>query len=339
MFYFRKQSKQKEVQLVAEWEANKKDFFEAEKQRHDEIEEVLQNNVNDPESAFELALDFISWPYETNVSYEVDGRTIKIDVDLPEIEDIENQKVVVKGRGANKHMEKVEKSTRQTRQEYAQHIHGIGMVLAGLAFNALDNIDVVIISAYSQRLSAATGHYADEYLYSVKIPRNEWLKINLKNKQLLDPIAVLGKFEIRRNMTSTGIFKPITPLEEGTVENGEIVEGNVLDGRAWAQQKSNEYLDGKTNTMQLSYQGKTGETSVWGLYDIILTAHGCKNVDAKIQLIQSLRKVTKLGMREAKEAVDNPPATIARAVSREKAEQIREAAENYGGEVEIKPHK
>lgn len=339
MLYFRKKSKQKEALLIAEWEANKKDFFETEKQRHDEIEEVLQNNVNDPESAFELALDFISWPYETNVSYEVDGRTIKIDVDLPEIEDIENQKVVVKGRGANKHMEKVEKSARQTRQEYAQHIHGIGMVLAGLAFNALDNIDLVIISAYSQRLSATTGHLSDEYLYSVKILRDEWLKINLKNKKILDPIAVLGGFEIRRNMTSTGIFKAIIPFAEGTVENGEIVEGNVLDGKTWAQQKSHEYLDGKASSAQLSYQGGNKGISAWGLYDIVLTSRGGDSIDAKTHMIQSLRIATGLGIKDAKNAVDNIPSTIACGVPREKVEQIREAVEKYGGTVEIKPHK
>ncbi|OUO94756.1 ribosomal protein L7/L12 [Cloacibacillus sp. An23] len=71
------------------------------------------------------------------------------------------------------------------------------------------------------------------------------------------------------------------------------------------------------------------------LFDVILTEHST-DFNERINLIKAMRSVIKLGMREAKEAVDNTPSTIARGVSREKAEQIREAAENNGGEVEIK---
>ena len=336
MLYYRKKTKLKEAELIEQWDEQKKIFLSNEKQKHDQVAEILENNAEDPESAYALGLDFISWPYETNVSFEVGGDTIKIDVDLPEIEDIENQNVVVKGRGANKHMEKVEKSARQTRQDYAQHIHGIGMVLTGLAFNVLNNISTVVISAYSQRLSTTTGNYNDEYLYSVKIPRAEWLKVNLKNKEHLDPILVLGMFEIRRNMTSTAVFKPITPFAEGTVENRENYKGNVLDGSAWVQQKTHEFLCGGASDSKLSYRGKDKDISEHGLYDVILTAHGDGTSSTKINLIKALREVIGLGIHEAKEAVDNAPSTIARGVPREKAEQIREAAENYGGEVEIK---
>ena len=73
-------------------------------------------------------------------------------------------------------------------------------------------------------------------------------------------------------------------------------------------------------------------------YNVILT-EGTSDFTARLELIKAIRMETGLDSREVKEAVDNPPATIARGVSREKAEQIREAAESYGGEVEIKPHK
>ena len=73
-------------------------------------------------------------------------------------------------------------------------------------------------------------------------------------------------------------------------------------------------------------------------YNVILT-EGTSDFTARLELIKAIRLETGLDSREAKEAVDNPPATIARGVSRKKAEQIREAAENYGGEVEIRLHK
>lgn len=205
--------------LMPVWQKRKDEFLAAENAKYEVVKETLDNNISAPEEAFGQGIDLIDWPYETEVSYEVDGNTLKIDVDLPEIEDLDNHKVVIKGRGKNRHLETIEKSDRQSRLEYARHIHGIGMVLAGVAFNILDDMDNVIISAYSQRLSTTTGNWVDEYLYSVKIPRQGWLNINLQNKDKIDPVALLGSFEIRRKMTSTGIFKPIAPFEEGKVNS------------------------------------------------------------------------------------------------------------------------
>lgn len=74
------------------------------------------------------------------------------------------------------------------------------------------------------------------------------------------------------------------------------------------------------------------------LYDVILT-EGTTDFTARLELIKAIRDETGLGSREAKDAVDNPPYTIARGVSRDKAEQIREVAEDCGGEVEIRRSK
>ena len=208
-----KKARQEQEILLPIWQKRKDEFEAEEKAKYDSVQEILKNNIDAPEEAFSQALELINWPYETDVSYEVDGDTLNVDADLPEIEDMDNHKVVVKGRGKNKHLETIEKSERQSRLEYARHIHGIGMVLAGTAFNVLDAINTVVISAYSQRLSSITGNYEDEYLYSVKIQRQDWLNINLQNKDKIDPIALIGSFEIRRKMTTTGIFKPIAPFD------------------------------------------------------------------------------------------------------------------------------
>jgi len=73
-------------------------------------------------------------------------------------------------------------------------------------------VDTVVISGYSQRASKATGNVDDEYLLSVKVSRNDWGRLNLENLSAIDPVEGMESFEYRRNMTKTGIFKPIEPL-------------------------------------------------------------------------------------------------------------------------------
>jgi large subunit ribosomal protein L7/L12 len=67
-------------------------------------------------------------------------------------------------------------------------------------------------------------------------------------------------------------------------------------------------------------------------FDVILTGIGSK----KIQVIKALREVTSLGLKEAKEVVDNAPSTIKEAASKEEAEQIKAKLEEQGATVELK---
>jgi len=57
----------------------------------------------------------------------------------------------------------------------------------------------------------------------------------------------------------------------------------------------------------------------------------------KIQVIKALREINPaLGLKEAKDIVDNPPQTIKENVSIEEANKIKEKIENAGGKVEFK---
>ena len=67
-------------------------------------------------------------------------------------------------------------------------------------------------------------------------------------------------------------------------------------------------------------------------FDVILKSVG-KN---KIQVIKVVREITGLGLKEAKELVDNAPKPIKEGVSKEEAEQIKKKLEEAGAEVEIK---
>ena len=67
-------------------------------------------------------------------------------------------------------------------------------------------------------------------------------------------------------------------------------------------------------------------------FDVVLTEAG----DKKIQVIKEVRTVTSLGLKEAKELVDNAPKPILEGASKEDAEKAKEAIEGAGGSVELK---
>jgi large subunit ribosomal protein L7/L12 len=67
-------------------------------------------------------------------------------------------------------------------------------------------------------------------------------------------------------------------------------------------------------------------------FDVVLIGIG----DKKIQVIKVVREVTDLGLKEAKEVVDNAPGPVREGVTKEEAESIKAKLEEQGANVEIK---
>ncbi len=67
-------------------------------------------------------------------------------------------------------------------------------------------------------------------------------------------------------------------------------------------------------------------------FDVLLTACGPN----KIQVIKEVRAITSLGLKEAKEAVENVPTTLKEAVAKAEAEEIKKKLEAQGATVEVK---
>ncbi|MAM02793.1 MAG: 50S ribosomal protein L7/L12 [Myxococcales bacterium] len=67
-------------------------------------------------------------------------------------------------------------------------------------------------------------------------------------------------------------------------------------------------------------------------FDVMLISAG----DKKIQVIKAVREITGLGLKDAKEMVDNAPKAIKEAVSKEEAAEIQGKIEEAGGSVELK---
>jgi large subunit ribosomal protein L7/L12 len=67
-------------------------------------------------------------------------------------------------------------------------------------------------------------------------------------------------------------------------------------------------------------------------FDVILKEAGAK----KIQVIKVVRELTSLGLKEAKDLVDNPPKAVREGVSKDEAEQVKAKLEEQGATVELK---
>lgn len=67
-------------------------------------------------------------------------------------------------------------------------------------------------------------------------------------------------------------------------------------------------------------------------FTVVLKSAGEK----KIQVIKVVRALTSLGLKEAKDLVDNAPNTVKDGVSKAEAEDIKKQIEESGGSVEIK---
>ena len=67
-------------------------------------------------------------------------------------------------------------------------------------------------------------------------------------------------------------------------------------------------------------------------FDVVLEGFG----DNKIAVIKVVREITGLGLKEAKEVVENAPKAIQEGVAKDKAEEIKKQLEDAGAAVTLK---
>ena len=67
-------------------------------------------------------------------------------------------------------------------------------------------------------------------------------------------------------------------------------------------------------------------------FSVVLKAGGAK----KIQVIKVVREITSLGLKEAKDAVDNTPSVLKEGISKAEAEEIKKKFAEAGAKIELK---
>ena len=67
-------------------------------------------------------------------------------------------------------------------------------------------------------------------------------------------------------------------------------------------------------------------------FDVVLAEVGAN----KMQVIKTVKEITGLGLKEAKELVDNAPKTLKEAVAKAEAEDMKKKLEDVGAKIELK---
>jgi large subunit ribosomal protein L7/L12 len=76
-------------------------------------------------------------------------------------------------------------------------------------------------------------------------------------------------------------------------------------------------------------EGAAEEKTEW---DVVLAETGEK----KFQVVKVIRQVTDLGLKEAKDLVDNPGQAVKKGITKDEAEEVKKKLEEAGAKVELK---
>jgi len=146
-------------------------------------------------------------PVEFDVEYEYDesNGSVMMDLDLPEIDDLPEEKVVELSSGALRAKEKTQK---ELREEYCTCVLGLGVYFASHVFQASAGIGAVLISAYTQRRDRRSGEQENCYIYSIAFEREDFLTDRCANE---DPLDFCDRFRSRINVLASGEMKEIVP--------------------------------------------------------------------------------------------------------------------------------
>ncbi|GAA3654985.1 50S ribosomal protein L7/L12 [Asaccharospora irregularis] len=112
------------------------------------------------------------------------------------------------------------------------------------------------------------------------------------------------------------------------IENMKVLELNELVKAA--EEKFG--VSASAPVMVAGAAGGAGAAEEKTEFDVVLTGAG----SSKVGVIKAVREITGLGLKEAKEVVDNAPKTVKEGASKEEAEQIKEKLEAAGASVEVK---
>jgi hypothetical protein len=203
---------QRYEEALAHWKASKLSFEAGEARKAAAFDHSLRNDDAFMQQVLESNLTDIVWPRETLVSFELNdqARSILIDADLPEIEDLQRKTASLPERGYKLSLKEIKGKALQAL--YTQHVHGVGFRIVGEVFATLPMAQLVTLSAYTQRVDPGTGHSTDTYVYSVRIPRAHWSETNFANLAEIDVVAAFERFECRRKLSKNGVLEAIEPF-------------------------------------------------------------------------------------------------------------------------------
>ena len=170
-------------------------------------------NADEAEAQIEAWLSESEAPIEFSVQPEVieSKGTVMIDLDLPEIEDMPQDKLAELADGTIK----IKKKTKKEQvEDYRTCVFGLGEYVASHVFAVVPQAKKVVVSAYTQRRSEKTGDLLDVFIYSIVFERSAFTK----DYQDKDPYEFCQKLQSRFYVLSSGVMKEIAPFEAADIK-------------------------------------------------------------------------------------------------------------------------
>lgn len=201
------------AQAYRAWEWQKAEFDAREFARQQREEVAARDDPDAMQQTLAERLDELGWPRETLVDLDLsdDCRTIALDIDLPGEEELPDRYWTMPAKRLKLSPRKLG-ATRQ-RELYRRHVHGVAFRVLGTAFARLPRIERVLVSGHHRVRDQDSGECRARYLFSAKVTREAWERIDFHRLARLDPAEALAAFPLRREMTRAGTFRDIAPFE------------------------------------------------------------------------------------------------------------------------------
>ena len=158
-----------------------------------------QGDEDTVENLVSTFMNNLQLTHELRVNYELEGDTLYVDLDLPEIEDLKSEypalsrdKIVYK-----------KKTAAQLREEYARMVMSMGVFLTTNFFNLSSYIETIVMSGFNT-VRDNKGDLVDQYLYSVKFTRDVFEQTDLAEVE--DLYSFFLRFENRINLSANNVW-------------------------------------------------------------------------------------------------------------------------------------
>jgi hypothetical protein len=175
----------------------------------DLAESAVSGHYTAVETALADVLAGIDWVLETSATFEAspDGRHVSVDVNLPEIEDLES--FARAARSAGQGPGQAPERRWEVEREYQLHVHAVLLRMAGEIFYHFPTVRQVAASGWTDRADPATGLDRGEYVISAVFDRDRWLAID---PAAADPVECVGLFPVRRDIAEDSRMAAVTPF-------------------------------------------------------------------------------------------------------------------------------
>ena len=189
---------------MIKWQEERNAFFDAYMQTMNNLSngsrEFILNAINE---AFASDAEELPMEYFLDISYDDTTGKVTVDLDLPEIEDMPQNKIVVNPSGKRSIRSK---SQTNLREDYANCVCGLSMYVAGIIFNTCLKIQEVEVSGFTQRCGENSALATDQYVLIIRYTREQFKEIAFEK---LTSLEIINFFKHNIDMTKSFVLKEI----------------------------------------------------------------------------------------------------------------------------------